>query len=296
MPRPNPAPRFLCVLSLAAAFGAATGACDRQDPGAEAHRRLAGAEAALRAAGTATVHFDVALDDAAGYDSVHWAGTSRMGYGTPAVTSTEFSTASAVQPDVGAGGLTTVTHTVRLRELIVDADRYHSADKLRTPNGQHWVHLPAGNYVSYGPQVANPDLGPLDPMVYLGLLANTTLAQAVLGDTGREERIDGVAAHRYHIACTLGHEGCPATALPPVFTAMFAGACNVEIDVWLDGDGRPRKLEASGDLDTGRTVAAGGGTIYYTLRTSMTFSDFGTPVDAAAPPADDVTTTYTLRL
>jgi hypothetical protein len=55
----------------------------------------------------------------------------------------------------------------------------------------------------------------------------------------------------------------------------------------VDRDGRPRRIEAGADLDTGRT--AQGAKVFYALRAVLSVGDFGKPVEIAEPSSNEVT-------
>jgi hypothetical protein len=87
-----------------------------------------------------------------------------------------------------------------------------------------------------------------------------------------EEVIDGVAVT--HLRAVVDPSALPEHA-----------ADHVEIDpieVWVDGDGLLRRLTTSNSFDGGP-----GGTGSMTM--TITFSDYGAPVDIEAPPPEDVT-------
>jgi hypothetical protein len=63
------------------------------------------------------------------------------------------------------------------------------------------------------------------------------------------------------------------------FNRVFGRSKTIPTDVWIDGDGLPRKI-----VETLSGSAAGDSV---TSRTTMEFSDYGTPVHVKIPPASD---------
>lgn len=90
-----------------------------------------------------------------------------------------------------------------------------------------------------------------------------------------QEEVDGVETTKYHVvlprkafASTLGGD--------PRITQMLPE--QVEFDMWVDGDDLVRKQVS--ELAIGQQKTS----------TTLTYSDFGKPVDIEAPPASQVTT------
>lgn len=284
---------------LAVALILAAGACG-DDAGESARKAVTGAAGALRDAKTATVHFDVKLLSPNLTDVAQWAGTSKVKYGDPDVSDTEYSRASVVVPTLQPrpGQPLSSTYDIDLREISIGPVRYQKSSKLRLAAGKSWVKLPEGSYVHYGTDKANPDLVVIDPQRYLKMLANLSTGLAYSGDTGKTETVDGAQTRVYRIDCTLGRSGgCDTGPLPAVFVSTFSGTdSRLSLTLWLDTDGRLRKLAVDGDLDAGPNSVTGEQKTIYKLTATMTLTDFGKPVEVAEPPADQTTTEHELAL
>jgi hypothetical protein len=105
------------------------------------------------------------------------------------------------------------------------------------------------------------------PTQWLGVLAQVSDVEPV-GD----ETIDGVETIRYHATFDL----LAALADAMGEDAPDAPSGDTEVDVWIDGDGRVRRLVVEVPARHGPVV----------MRTDIT--DFGIPVDVAAPPPSQV--------
>jgi hypothetical protein len=285
--------RALVVL----AFVLSLAACGGDDPSESAHKELTGAAAALRKAKTATVHFDAKLYNTTGNDAAQWAGTSKVKYGDPDATDTEFSRASVDVPNLAfkPGQPLSEQHDLDLREISVGQVRYQRSSKLRLPAGKTWVKLAEGSDLQFNARVANPDLV-VDPHPYLKILEGVSASFALTSDTRRTETLDGAETRIYQADCELGSEDCGDAALPTALRTMFPGKNTLSMKVWLDNDGRPRKLVVEADLDSGASDVALGGNKFYKLKATMTFTGFGGPVTISEPPASQTTTDYTVVL
>jgi hypothetical protein len=270
----------LSVFALAVS-GCGIGRPNSMDAARDAVR---GAGPALRKAGSATVRFEVALANAAGSETVRWVGTTKSRYGERPAADTEF-TVMTVRRSAGIG-TSAETIDVDLRTITVGDVRYHRTPSLVTQPGRPWVRLVPQQWVSYGTRVADPDLGVIDPETYLRVLEEVSPAEAMLSDTEREEKVDGAHTRVYHIGCTLSTDACPTSSLGRV-GRLFSGTHTVRLTIWVDRDGRPRRIEAGADLDTGRT--AQGAKVFYALRAVLSVGDFGKPVEIAEPSSNEVT-------
>jgi hypothetical protein len=264
---------------------AATG-CQSSDGTDEGH--VTGAGSKLQQAGSATVQFDVSLSNEVGHDSVRWIGVSRSAYGERPATEIDFTDVS-----VHAAAANAPTRKIELHEIIVGGTRYHRSPQLQTPPNTPWVRLDEGSFVHYGLEIANADLGVLDPMAYLGLVRSLSPGQELASRTDRTESIDGAMIRLYQVECDLG-AACSATAMPLPFIELFPGPNTMVLKLWLDEQQRPRKIEATVDLDTGET-GIDGGKIVYKLRTTLAINDLGAAVTVAEPRPDETTTNYTIR-
>jgi hypothetical protein len=285
--------RALVVLTVLLSAGACGNGTD------SARKSLTGAAGALRKAKTATIHFDVELLSPLSTEIAIWAGTRQVKYGKPDVSATDFSAANVQVPvrQPRPGQPLSEDYDLDLREISVGPVRYQQSTRLRLDAGRSWVRSEEGQYVEYGVKMANPDLVVLNPEQYLALVEGWSEGLAYLADTKKTETLDGVRARVYTVECTFGASGsCDYTKLPPLLTSTFSGpGSTLNMKLWLDDDDRPRKLVVRANLDAGPNAATGQESIHE-LRTTMTLSDFGKPVEVTEPPADQTTPHYEVAL
>lgn len=260
------------------------------DPAADAHATVTGVRQAVHRAGSVTVDFDVTFGPQYSRDGVHWEGTTRLRYGDHPASETEFTSFSIR----GMAGLSEPGEfqLIDLHEIVEgtvrqESVRYHRSEELATPQDRPWARLDPGQILQYGPDIANPDLGVVDPEWYLALLASVNETAARGAVTDDREEIDGVTTDRYRLSCELADWECPYPQEGDPLLALFPDYRWVNLGFWLDGDGLPRRLEAEFILHT--TSAFDGSTVAYTAEVEMTFRDFGAPAEITPPPADEVT-------
>ena len=138
--------------------------------------------------------------------------------------------------------------------------------------GKPWISIPldrlggsaAGSFAALGGLSGNP-------AQQLGYLQGVRDDARVIGP----EPVDGTPTTHY--AGVIDLDRTPAAADPATRPQVDQlkgrlGGSTVPVDVWVDGQGRLRRVTES---------PAGSST-------TVTFSDFGVPVSVAAPPADQV--------
>jgi hypothetical protein len=122
-------------------------------------------------------------------------------------------------------------------------------------------------------------LGTSDPTSTLDALRGAGSDVRVVG----HDEVRGVDTTHYHATIDLARalDKLPAAQRDAAARAMRTlGTGSVPADIWIDAQGRLRKLTMTLDATTeGTHVGA----------VTMELFDFGTPVDVEAPPADQVT-------
>ena len=138
--------------------------------------------------------------------------------------------------------------------------------------GRPWVSVPLERLGAAGPLAGVGGGLATDPARQLALL------QAVRDDARLvgPEPVDATPTTHYAGTVDLDRAAAADPASRPAVEGLKqqAGGPTVPVDVWVDGQGRLRRVAL--------TTGAGGGT------TTVTLSDHGTPVSVAAPPADQV--------
>jgi hypothetical protein len=287
---------LLVLLLLATLALAACGApWAAEDPIEAAHRAVAGAGPALHRAGTATVRFDVSLGSRTGYSSADWQGRSRHVFGARPAADTDLDLFRVVTPNPSPRPFTpaaTESH-LDLREITAGGVRYHRSAFLHTPADRPWVSVPANASLLYGSDIADPDLGVLDPDLYLRVTGALSATAAFTGDTGKRETVGGVATRRYNLTCNLARGDPAVSTLGDRLARLFPQTAYVRIELWLDDRGRPLKIAASGDLVPAAGAGAAGATaasaVDYHLQATLTLTDLGRPLTVDPPPPAQVT-------
>jgi len=283
-----------------------------RDPRTEAYERLTGARPAVHAAGSVTVDFDVVVGPRDYRRKAYWRGTTRLQYGDRPASETWFTLAAVEQSTLAQPG---ASRHFEIQSIVSDglpraeSVRYYLSEDWDTPEGRPWVRIEPGLPLEYGARASgsddadpggawvlvevgppgtyvNPDLGLLDPEWYLLLL--TSIGQFAVEDpeNGRREEIDGVTTDVYEVQCLIGDlyeddvTDCQFPGEDDQLRQLFANH-NISIDVWLDGDNRPRRLAARFLFDNANGV--------YAAEAELTFRDYGAPVDITPPSADQVT-------
>jgi hypothetical protein len=152
------------------------------------------------------------------------------------------------------------------------------------PEGTSWIR---GD--GQGVKVGGFEFGELtdaassDPREFLGML------EAAGGDveTVGVESLRGVEVTHYRAALDPAKAATTTGDLGPLAEPLQAGAGDVPVDVWLDGDGLVRKLEVSVSAeDRGQAGSAS---------VSFELWDYGEDVEIDLPPADEVVDASVLR-
>lgn len=272
-------PRKLLCLAVLSAL-ATVGCAKPTDPVQATHEALTGTLAALRATGSVSVELDVSVTSSALTHGVDWKATRRIAFGSPDRATVEGG-ATVLVPGPGP------RRNVDLTEIVIGKDRYYQSLRMTLPAGKKWAKVDERTTLSFGGQFADPDLGVLDPLPFLQLLADLQRVDSYGAQTETYEELNGVRTRRYNVLCGL-NKNCATSAFPSAFNSLFNGESPITISVFLDEQNRPHKLIVDGYLDTGARAAddrrAG-----YDLDVTMTFTDFGQPVEISAPPADQTT-------
>lgn len=170
--------------------------------------------------------------------------------------------------------------------ITIDGKTYISSPMLASLGGGRegqWMETPADASATSGTSS--------DPTAFLETLRGVGSVQEVGSET-----IDGQETKHYTATVDLeaalaqlpeDEAGGTEEALS-AFQDQF-GASTFPIDVWLNGEGLPVKVEFSFEFDASAFGGTSGGTAPNPKLTMvMTMSDYGVPVDIQAPPAGQV--------
>lgn len=168
--------------------------------------------------------------------------------------------------------------------MILDGDIIYT--QLPVPGQSGWFRIDAAE-VNEALTGLSGALGGEDPMQALQLLRGASDVRAA----GSED-VNGVAATRYDVTVDLAEavRRTPEEQRDAVRQQFeMLGTDELPMSVWIDGEGRLRRLHYQLDLEEmdlpGGGEAMAAGTADFTLE----LSDFGAEVDIELPPEEDVT-------
>jgi hypothetical protein len=194
-------------------------------------------------------------------------------------TSAEGKSASAsgrgtIDLDDGDSVMTLTTQGQRIEQRVVDQVLYQKAPRGQAPENKQWIKIDlrkvAGQQGAAGQSMNDP-------------AQSAAFARAIDDKDVRKlgsATVDGVRTTRYRVAVDVAE-------LPNGATLRRQVGPTLPMDVWLDDDGRIRRQQVD------MTVKAPAGKASSSpqqvkVRTLMDFSDFGTDVEAEAPPSAQV--------
>jgi hypothetical protein len=176
---------------------------------------------------------------------------------------------------MGFGG-----RSVRMEQIVDGKVVYLGGDLVTQamPGGRRWFKIDVGKFAAdQGIDLSRFDGGTGDVTRQLQYLKGA-------GDVRKvgSEQVNGVATTHYSARIELAKlakdAGDPATKRGLERLAGMSGVRTFPVDVWIDGDKRVRRQRTAFGLPQG----GGSGEI------TMDFAAFGVPLDAGAPPSDEV--------
>jgi hypothetical protein len=185
----------------------------------------------------------------------------------------------------GAGGQPTAITVVRTAGAT-----YAKLPAGLNPLGTNkpWVSVDAATLARLT-QMAVGDLGaqvtgaPLDALSYLKAVSGDV--QVVGPDTTRG---DATTHYRGSIDPQKVAEQLPPAVRADANRAAAQAGQNIPADLWIDGQGRLRKLVLSADASSSSKPQGAPAEAVGPATATLELWDFGTPVEATAPPADQV--------
>ncbi len=156
---------------------------------------------------------------------------------------------------------------LNLGDLSGGADRGLSA----LTGGKTWVKMDLGS-LGLGAPGSSGGLSEANPSGLLDLLRGVGAVKTIGTETLR-----GVETTHYRATIDPARAlaRTPAALRGRVQRGLGAIGGTIPVDVWIDGDGRARKIETDVDAKAA------------TVATSIEYYDFGTDVSVTAPPASD---------
>lgn len=235
----------------------------------------------LRAAGTATVTFHADVRTQHGSNKVAWFGTTRLSYAEPPRSETEF---TEVKMDVAA--------SVKARQVSVGGTSYYSSPSFAPADRRPWIS-PEKTSMFWPNPLADPELGVPDHTRWQAIMDDIPLDRAISSRTEDLEDVAG-APHEYRYVCVnTDDDGCVTSFGTPLDQQYFNVVPEVDMSVWLDEEGRPRRVLVRSVLEWRESLARPGEAAplpdrVYEASAQFELSGFGEPVAVEAPPSDQV--------
>jgi hypothetical protein len=163
----------------------------------------------------------------------------------------------------------------------------------RFTGGKPWLKLDLSKAKGGGSVV--PGIGESDPSQFLAYLQTVSDDVTKVGT----EKVRGVDTTHYHATFDLakavkqrGMSTSVRDALAKIRASHGTTLPKIPADIFLDSDGRLRRMTMQLDLSSFMGVGGGSGRVgsVPTVTTSLDMYDFGVPVNVVAPPAADVAT------
>ncbi|MFI7018483.1 hypothetical protein [Streptomyces sp. NPDC050164] len=188
----------------------------------------------------------------------------------------------AVDLDDGDSVMTLTVQGQRIEQRVVDQVLYQKVPEGQAPGGRPWIKIDLGKVAA---QQGAGDRSMSDPAQSAAYAKAITDKDVTKKGTAT---IDGVRTTHYRVSVDVAE-------LPSGDTLRKQVGPTLPMDVWLDGEGRMRRQQidmslksAPGSTERSSTDASSSPQ-RVTVRTVMDFTDFGTEVEADAPPAGQVT-------
>jgi hypothetical protein len=188
----------------------------------------------------------------------------------------------AVDLDDGDSVMTLTVQGQRIEQRVVDQVLYQKMPQGQAPGGKPWIKIDLGKVSA---QQGADDRSMSDPAQSAAYAKAITDKDVTKKGTAT---IDGVETTRYRVSVDVAE-------LPNGDTLRQQVGPTLPMDVWLDEEGRMRRQQidmtlksAPGSTERSSTDASPSPQ-RVAVRTVMDFTDFGTEVEADAPPAGQVT-------
>ena len=154
-------------------------------------------------------------------------------------------------------------------QLYVSSPRLPSLD-----GGKSWVVVNVNDFQKAQGQNGGPfgSLSDGDPTQILGLLQRIGASVTEVGTSD----IDGVPTTEYRAQIDLAGSGTGSSAVISSQEAQALGLSTIPVDLWVDSAGRARQVSTSFSV------------IGLTIKATVGFGSFGTPVSVSAPPSSEV--------
>ncbi|MEU0219521.1 hypothetical protein ABZ281_32450 [Streptomyces sp. NPDC006265] len=187
----------------------------------------------------------------------------------------------AVDLDDGDSVMTVTVQGQQIEQRVIDQVLYQKMPKGQAPGGKPWIKIDLRKVAA---QQGTDNQSMSDPA------QSAAYAKAITDKDVTEKgsaTVNGVKTTHYRVSVDVAE-------LPNGDTLRKQVGATLPMDVWLDDEGRMRRqqidMTVKAPQATQRSSSdASSGPEKVTVRTVMDFTDFGTEVEADAPPAGQVT-------
>ncbi|MFF5158302.1 hypothetical protein ACFY3N_19030 [Streptomyces sp. NPDC000348] len=181
--------------------------------------------------------------------------------------------------DEGDSVMTVTAQGESLEQRVVDEVLYQKVPGRNAPGGKPWVKIDLRK-VAARQGVDNQRIGdPAQTAAYAKAITDKDVTEV------GTEKVDGVNTTRYRVSVDVAE-------LPGGDRMREQLGPTLPMQVWLDDEGRLRRQQVDMTVRAAASASAkpddGAAPQQLRMSTVMEFSDFGTEVDAEAPPAGQV--------
>ncbi|MFF7489303.1 hypothetical protein [Streptomyces luteogriseus] len=187
----------------------------------------------------------------------------------------------AVDLDDGDSVMTVTVQGQQIEQRVIDRVLYQKMPKGQAPGGKPWIKIDLGKVAA---RQGTDNASMSDPA------QSAAYAKAITDKDVTEKgsaTVNGVRTTHYRVSVDVA-------GLPDGDTLRKQVGPTLPMDVWLDDEGRMRRQQIDMTVKTPQATQrsssdASSAPEEVTVRTVMDFTDFGTEVEADAPPAGQVT-------
>ena len=229
---------------------------------------LAAAPAKTQAAGSSKMAIDISVSAPAGGQQVEFNGQGAFDYAGR-------KGSLSVQLPAGPGGAANTLDVVVIGDVVYQ--RLPAASGLKLPKGKPWVRLDTKQLGTTGAAQSQAS----DPRAALRFLAGVS---GKIDTVGKEKLRDAGTTH-YRTTLDLTKAAKAASGDSGAIDALIKqiGTSSVPADIWIDGDGRLRRLHYGVDVKAAQATPQA-----TKIDVDLELFEFGTAVTVAPPPADQV--------
>ncbi|MFF7731483.1 MULTISPECIES: hypothetical protein [unclassified Streptomyces] len=191
----------------------------------------------------------------------------------------------AVDLDDGDSVMTLTMRGQRIEQRVIDRVLYQKMPEGQAPGGKPWIKIDLGKVAAGQGTDGRSMSDPAQSAAYAKAITDQDVTKK------GPATVNGVKTTHYRVTVDVA-------GLPNGDTLREQVGPTLPMDVWLDDEGRMRRQQidmtvqspqATRQSSSGGSSSPSSAPEKVTVRTVMDFTDFGTEVEADAPPAGQVT-------